>query len=377
MKSLTVRTVVSAASSAGASAHSGRKRKTLPRSKFTRNTLRRQIQERELQAEVEEALDELHNLDQDYFEEDFGDGFDQGGWDPYIEERWDYWRYGSGGYGYYGCDDECDSSYSCDDDPYYDHYYDYSDPCYYDGPAYDYDFGYSWSRRRSYRFADSWPPESGPSVDHVSLADVLITKLLARSSDMEDERGVDEVPQDYFEEPDLPAPVYDRLRFASERFVRRPGRKVRFKKDKEQRGGNRRGRCDYTSSIEKFIGGRWERRGFQPDGSRKVKSLNRHVHVERDCTVRGLLERQQRIDLNELLTEYFEDCGIITQNLVAPKSKGRQRNRGSEVRKPERNGTRADNQVKLVSPARKRLSPAEIEALNAQIRASLQLSQKV
>jgi hypothetical protein len=194
---------------------------------------------------------------------------------------------------------------------------------------------------------------------------------------MEDERGVDEVPQDYFEEPDLPAPVYDRLRFASERFVRRPGRKVRFKKDKEQRGGNRRGRCDYTSSIEKFIGGRWERRGFQPDGSRKVKSLNRHVHVERDCTVRGLLERQQRIDLNELLTEYFEDCGIITQNLVAPKSKGRQRNRGSEVRKPERNGTRADNQVKLVSPARKRLSPAEIEALNAQIRASLQLSQKV
>lgn len=372
MKSLTVRTVVSADSAAGAIAHSGKKRKTLPRSKFTRNMLRRQVQERELQAEVEEALDELHNLDQEYFDADFDDDFDQGGW----EEHWDYWRYGSGDY---ADDDERDSSYSCDDDPYYydEPYYDYSDPWYYDGPAYDYDFGYSSSRRRSYRFADSWPPESGPSDDHVSLADLLITELVRRSSSATEDEGVLELPQEYFEEPDLPAPLYDRPRFATERFVRRPGRKVRFKKDKEQRGGNRRGRCDYTSSIEKFIDGRWERSRLYPDGSRKVKSLNRHVHNERDCTIRGRLERQQRIDLNELLMEYFEDCGIITQNLVAPQSKGRKRNCGSKVRMSERNGNRSDNQVKLVAPARKQRSPSEVEALNAQIRASLQLSQKV
>jgi hypothetical protein len=325
MKSLTICNVATAA--ATSAAISGTKRKTLPRSKFTRNALMRRIQERELEAEVEDALYDLHNEGQFFDDDGFED--DDSGWDM-LDWR-DDWRWDSK-YGCYSSDVPYDSRegyYDYEDRRDSDDYDDYGDYCrdfddYYgfdDGyDCLDYlDFGFGYSRRSNrLRFADQWPPESLPS-DNVSLGDMLVDAMHERYlqlGDFVDGYEIDEmeVPQEYFEEPDLPAAVYDRPRFSTERFVRRPGRKVRFKKDREQRGGNRRGRCDYVTSIYKVTeDGHYENRRFHPDGSNKIQSTNRHAHQERDCTLRGLLDRQNRMDLLEMVQEYYEDCGTVEQ----------------------------------------------------------------
>lgn len=394
MKSL----IVSTASAAAVMVSN--KRKTMPRSKFTRNTLRRRIQERELEAEILEGLDELRSQgsgeDED-FDSDYG--YDEGGWDPYVEERWDEWRSraGYGGsfsycfdsyHGFGGCDDDGDCNRS-GDDRYGDDRYGGDD--YFDEDRYgecdsldhmfaidELDCGYPRYRRR-YRFADSWPPEYGVSDCGQNLADLLIESLLLRSSELEDSiAGADEevdsfdeeVPEEYFEGPSPSGAAYDRLRFSTERFVRLPGRKVRFKKNKEQRGGNRRARSDYGRCIETLMDdGHYERRRLHPDGSRKVQSINRHHCGDWDGWAGRIHSIRARIalsDAHEMLEDYFEE------SLPDMSASGRKSKRGGKKnRRANRSNkcSRAHVAVKAVVVARR--SKEEVLELNAHVRSVL------
>ncbi len=408
MKSL----IVSTASAAAVMVSN--KRKTMPRSKFTRNTLRRRIQERELEAEILEGLDELRSQGSGEEDEDFDSdyGYDEGGWDPYVEERWDEWRSraGYGGsfsycgfdsnHGFGGCDDD-GGCYRHGDDRYGDDRYGddrYGDDRYGGDDSFDddryagcdsldhmfaideLDCGYPRYRRR-YRFAESWPPENGVSDCGQTLADVLIESLLLRSSELEDTGlegdeevqffdGNEEVPEEYFEGPPLLCAAYDRQRFSTERFVRLPGRKVRFKKNKEQRGGNRRARSDYGRWIETLMDdGHYERSRLHPDGSRKVQSINRHHCGDWDGWAGRIDAIRARIalsDAHEMVEDYFEErLSEVSTSGRNSKTGGAKNRRGNRSQKRGR----AQVTVKEVVVARR--SNEEVLKLNEHIRSVL------
>ncbi|RTL39157.1 MAG: hypothetical protein EKK48_19095 [Candidatus Melainabacteria bacterium] len=371
----------------------GKKTKTLPRSKFTRNKLRERIQEQELDAEIAEALANLHNPEPEYAD-DYDDR-DSELWDPYVEERWDHWRYGSGFTHYCGdrrwgdgwryaleryddlhdSDDDSRDHESCfdDDTDFEDDDFDF-DPCYDDHP-----------RCYNSELASVSETESasayGSSEAGISLADVLLEALGLRAAMLVDPRrefdpdfGInswwDYVP--YCDPSSLlvPSPIYDRLRFSTERFVRLPGRKERFKKNKEQRGGNRRAYVD-----------RWSKRWVDgvmvsdknADGSRRIVKGKRSAEcVEYSDFFRDKRNDWSHRDMAEALLE-------ATDQDMAWDGKKKRNRRGGRGSKP-RHSAASMYKVTLVdaSRARKRLGDLgfQVEDLNAHVRSVL-LKKKV
>lgn len=402
MKNLMI-SIVSASDTviATMSVDSGKKTKKLPRAKFTRNQLRRKIQERELSAEILEALADLHNPEQEP-EDHFYDGDDEL-WDPYVEERWDHWRYGHGFTHYVGDrrwgdgwryalenyredqGDDREEDVFCSDfggDDFDDG--DYGDPCYLDRPSYYLDFGHDFGRTAQ-RDQRSLP--DGYADDHVTLAHVLIAALEIRSaerrldfgavSDFMDEVGFatdeenEEVPQEYFEEPSLSgAAVYDRPRFSSERFVRLPGRKVRFKKNKEQRGGNRRAYYDYFT--RQWVDGVGMVSCKNGDGSRRITKGKRSAECVASDFFRDKRNDWSYRDMTEALLEATE------QDMAWEGKKKQNRRRRGEPKRPAAlfKVTRVDEST--ASNARLRLGGLffGVEDLNAHVRGVL-LKKKV
>lgn len=382
MTNLLIRIVSQSATMPATVLGTGRKTKTLPRSKFTRNKLRERIQEQELDAEIAEHLACMYSDEQEP-EDDF-DGRDD---DPSIEDRWDE---RSSGLRFNGWDRwrsaigamECDSARDDleaeledfgDDEPcdFEDDDFDF-DPCYDDHPRYYNSELASVSETES---ASAY----GSSEAGISLADVLFGALGLRAAMLVDVRrefdpdfGInswwDYVP--YCDPHSLLGPIYDRPRFSTERFVRLPGRKERFKKNKEQRGGNRRAYVD-----------RWSKRWVDgvmvsdknADGSRRIVKGKRSAEcVEYSDFFRDKRNDWSYRDMTEALLE-------ATDQDMAWDGKKKRNRRGGRGSKP-RHSAASMYKVTLVdaSRARKRLGDLgfQVEDLNAHVRSVL-LKKKV
>jgi hypothetical protein len=254
MKTLKSTSTIAAATSSNSSVTTVKtKRNKLPKSKFTRDLRRERIAKRDLRREIVEAYS---------WQDALVDHYAQLDWQHYNDSNW----YGCDAYGHwddeletyvYG-DDACDdyrrryghySHYDSDyDDDYgdYGHYDDYYD----DGPAdyYFYDSYCGGSRVRSYHsYSEEVLGLSQPSDDHCHLDARDNLDGMDEGADIESNEGSG------WDEEFEPKPVFERPRFSTEHFVRRPGRRVRFKKNKEQRGGNRRSHFNSSSYGWDFV----------------------------------------------------------------------------------------------------------------------------
>ncbi|MFN8554632.1 MAG: hypothetical protein U0103_24440 [Candidatus Obscuribacterales bacterium] len=392
MKNLMISIVSDSATAIATIVESGQKTKKLPRAKFTRNQLRSKIEERELEAEILEALADLHNPVQEP-EDDFDDSDDEL-WDPYIEERWDHLRYGHGfthyvedrrwgdrwRYALEHMDDLCDSNEdSRDSDGDFGNHEEPFDDCYDFDPCYDDRPRYYNSELASVSETES-ASAYGSSEAGISLADVLLEALGLRAAMLVDPQrefdpdfGInswwDYVPYCDPHSLLLPSPIYDRPRFSSERFVRLPGRKERFKKNKEQRGGNRRAYAD--ACWRHWVDGVGMVSFKNGDGSGRIKKNKRNVEgVEFSDSFRNKRNDWSHRDMAEALLE------AIGQDMAWDGNQKRNR-RGGCGSKP-RHRAAAMCKVTLVeesiaSSARKRLGDLLLpgEDLNARVRRGL------
>ncbi len=222
-----------------------------PKSSFIKNELRRKIEAKEMhQAALSTALDE-ENLED--------------GMDLVEEENWFFYSQESN-------DDNDDESYE-DREWFYD----------YDGSA------------DSDAYDDSYE-DSFYDFDHGSWGDHRGEELVFRG-DCEEDFDDKEVIESFFcEAPYEPepilAPVYERLRFQTNRFDRLPGHKQRWKKSKAMRGGNRRNSVDACVNNSN-----------NSDGSRKIKSFRRNCCALDLGNKKQALGRLVRHDIAEALQE--------------------------------------------------------------------------
>ncbi len=276
-----------------------------------------------------------------------------------------------------GCYDDvpCDT---CGDDGYGDR--DRSGDGYYDG-------GYSLYDILS-RYIGSKVDSSSATTEH-QVYDYEAERMFSLASEPGDDHCAIDFEDGYFDDEDAlfmrevmlwagyhpePKPVFERPRFSTEQFVRLPGRKVRFKKDKEQRGGNRRGFDDCPRKCEWEVNGEWFRSRLQGDGSRKIKKVKNHFKKNGPNRRERLLARTGQNDI----AEAFVDHEVRAQARALAKARRRMRRLNAEANAHQL-ATRMDKvgrSAKVTAESgRKRLecpcNAADVAALNAHIRSIL------
>lgn len=205
------------------------KRTRLPKSKFTRDLIKNRIAKQEMRREIMEGYGWDDELAQLIVEMNLLH------YNPMSWLEYDDYRFGDGyvghfyGYGHH-VGHEC---YGARYDDFDYHFYGSYDADGYAGD-FDYDSYYDRAEVGTYRsYSDKVFNKSGVCDDHCRIDS---WNGFNHAEEEEDSSNV--FDSDYAD--DEHKPIFERPRFSTERFVLRPGRKVRFKKNKEQRGGNRR-----------------------------------------------------------------------------------------------------------------------------------------